>query len=228
MAVVPRTALVTGGNRGLGLAVATLLHAQGHRVVVAAREEETARKTAEMLGGSARGVGLDITDADSVARAVECTGPVDVLVNNAGVQLDWGKAPSEIGLELVEQTLQVNLLGSWRVAQAYVPRMVRAGWGRVVNVSSGTGTFTIGIAPQCPAYSVSKASLNALTVMLAKETEGSGVLVNAVNPGLVRTRMRPEAEQSPEAAAEAVVRAANLPDDGPSGVLFRRDAVVGW
>ncbi|WP_328393720.1 SDR family oxidoreductase [Streptomyces sp. NBC_00390] len=228
MAVVPRTALVTGGNRGLGLAVATLLHAQGHRVVVAAREEETARKTAEMLGGSARGVGLDITDADSVARAVECTGPVDVLVNNAGVQLDWGKAPSEVGLELVEQTLQVNLLGSWRVAQAYVPRMVRAGWGRVVNVSSGTGTFTIGIAPQCPAYSVSKASLNALTVMLAKETEGSGVLVNAVNPGLVRTRMRPEAEQSPEAAAEAVVRAANLPDDGPSGILFRRDAVVGW
>ncbi|MFD4143351.1 SDR family NAD(P)-dependent oxidoreductase [Streptomyces sp. NPDC058572] len=228
MAVVPRTALVTGGNRGLGLAVATLLHAQGHRVVVAAREEETARKTAEMLGGSARGVGLDITDADSVARAVECTGPVDVLVNNAGVQLDWGKAPSEIGLELVEQTLQVNLLGSWRVAQAYVPRMVRAGWGRVVNVSSGTGTFTVGIVPQCPAYSVSKASLNALTVMLAKETEGSGVLVNAVNPGLVRTRMRPEAEQSPEAAAEAVVRAANLPDDGPSGVLFRRDAVVGW
>nr|ADE22303.1 putative short-chain dehydrogenase/reductase SDR [Streptomyces flavogriseus] len=228
MAVVPRTALVTGGNRGLGLAVASRLHAEGHRVVVAAREEETARKTAEMLGGSATGVALDITDAASVAHAVKATGPVDILVNNAGVQLDWGKAPSAIELELVERTLQVNLLGSWRVAQAYVPLMVRAGWGRVVNVSSGTGTFTIGIAPQCPAYSVSKASLNALTVMLAKETEGSGVLVNAVNPGLVRTRMRPEAEQSPEAAAEAVVRAANLPDGGPSGVLFRRDTVVGW
>ncbi|MFF3323756.1 SDR family NAD(P)-dependent oxidoreductase [Streptomyces sp. NPDC002889] len=228
MATVPRTALVTGGNRGLGLAVAALLHAQGHRVVVAAREEEAARKTAASLGEGALGVALDITDADSVARAVDSTGPVDILVNNAGVQLDWGKAPSAIGLELVERTLQVNLLGSWRVAQAYVPLMVRAGWGRVVNVSSGTGTFTIGIAPQCPAYSVSKASLNALTVMLARETEGSGVLVNAVNPGLVRTRMRPEAEQSPEAAAEAVAHAANLPDDGPSGVLFRRDAVVGW
>ncbi|MFD9223016.1 SDR family NAD(P)-dependent oxidoreductase [Streptomyces sp. NPDC060064] len=228
MATVPRTVLVTGGNRGLGLAVAALMHAQGHRVVVAARDEEAARKTAAALGDGASGVALDITDPDSVARAAAGTGAVDILVNNAGVQLDWGNTPSAIPLDLVERTLEVNLLGSWRIAQAFVPAMVRRGWGRVVNVSSGTGTFTIGIAAQCPAYSVSKASLNALTVMLAKETEGSGVLVNAVNPGLVRTRMRPEAAQSPEAAAEAVARAATLPDDGPSGVLFRRDTVVGW
>ncbi|MCX4820550.1 SDR family oxidoreductase [Streptomyces sp. NBC_01142] len=228
MATVSRTVLVTGGNRGLGLAVAALMHARGHRVLVAAREEEAAGKTAAALGEGAVGVALDITDPDSVARAAAGTGPVDILVNNAGVQLDWGNTPSAIPLDLVEQTLAVNLLGSWRVAQAYVPAMVRRGWGRIVNVSSGTGTFTIGIAPQCPAYSVSKASLNALTVMLAKETEGTGVLVNAVNPGLVRTRMRPEAEQSPEVAAEAVAHAASLPDDGPSGVLFRRDSVVGW
>ncbi len=92
----------------------------------------------------------------------------------------------------------------------------------MVNISSGTGSFSNGIAAMCPAYSVSKTSLNALTVMLAEETRETGVLVNAINPGLVRTRMRPTAEQSPQQAARDVLRAATLPDGGPSGVFFRR------
>ncbi|MET7622640.1 SDR family NAD(P)-dependent oxidoreductase [Streptomyces sp. NPDC005408] len=88
--------------------------------------------------------------------------------------------------------------------------------------------MTNGLFPQAPAYSASKAGLNAVTVLLAKETAGTGVLVNAVNPGLVRTRMRPEAERSPEDAAEDIVYAATLPEDGPSGVFFRSGAVDGW
>ncbi|MDH2390812.1 SDR family NAD(P)-dependent oxidoreductase [Streptomyces sp. HNM0663] len=222
------TALVTGANRGLGLAVAARLHSDGCRVVVAARDREAADKAAAGLGEGARGVALDVTDPASVSLAVQQAGEVDVLVNNAGIQLDWGERPSDVDLELVRRTLEVNLYGSWRVAQAVVPQMVRRGWGRVVNVSSGTGSFAFGIAEMCPAYSVSKVSLNALTVMLAKETAGTGVLVNAINPGMVRTRMRPDAEQTPEAAAEHIVRAATLPDDGPSGVFLRRDAVMDW
>ncbi|MEV6399176.1 SDR family NAD(P)-dependent oxidoreductase [Streptomyces sp. NPDC051907] len=228
MGTPPRTALVTGANRGIGLAVATLLHAHGHRVVLAARDEDGAHKAAAALGEDAVGVALDVADPDSVERGLREAGEVDVLVNNAGVQLDWGASPTGVDLELVRRTLEVNLLGSWRVSQAVVPAMVRRGWGRVVNVSSGTGSFAFGIAEMCPAYSVSKVSLNALTVMLAKETAGTGVLVNAINPGMVRTRMRPDAEQSAESAAEHIVRAATLPDDGPSGVFLRRDAVVDW
>ncbi|MFE9383058.1 SDR family NAD(P)-dependent oxidoreductase [Streptomyces sp. NPDC007025] len=224
----PRTALVTGANRGLGQAVAAALHEAGHRVVVAARDAEAAAKAAAELGEGARSAVLDVTETGAAERAAARLGPVDILVNNAGVQLDWGERPTALDLSLVERTLEVNLLGTWRVCQSFVPGMVARGWGRVVNISSGTGSFSNGIAAMCPAYSVSKTSLNALTVMLAEETRDTGVLVNSINPGLVRTRMRPTAEQSPQQAARDVLRAATLPDGGPSGVFFRKDAVIGW
>ncbi|MBO8192112.1 SDR family NAD(P)-dependent oxidoreductase [Streptomyces oryzae] len=228
MAEVSRTALVTGGNRGIGHAVAALLHARGHRVIVASRNGAEARSAAERLGDGARGVALDVTDAEAVDRLPARVGEIGILVNNAGVQLDWGEQPTGIDLALVESTLEVNLLGAWRMAQALVPDMVRRGWGRVVNISSGTASFALGLPGACPAYSVSKASLNALTVLLARETEGTGVLVNAINPGLVRSRMRPDAEQSPQEAAGHIVRAATLPDGGPSGAFLRREAVIDW
>ncbi|MEU0412864.1 SDR family oxidoreductase [Streptomyces griseorubiginosus] len=223
-----RTVLVTGAARGLGLAVATALHGLGHRVLAGVRDERDGGRVAAGLGGDAVPLVLDVTDAASVARAARAAGPVDVVVNNAGVQLDWGTRPSSVALDTVADTFAVNLFGAWRVSQAFVPGMVERGWGRVVMVSSGAGSFTNGIAAQCAGYSVSKAALNALTATLGAELDGTGVLVNAVNPGLVRTRMRPDAPQSPEEAAEAVVHAALLPDDGPTGVLLRRGAVIGW
>ncbi|MET8974858.1 SDR family oxidoreductase [Streptomyces sp. NPDC004539] len=223
-----RTALVTGANRGLGLAVAAELYSRGHRVLLAARDGDAAAKAAGTLGERAVPLVLDVTDQSSVDRALAEAGAVDVLVNNAGVQLDWGDAPSTIGLDRVRQTLDVNLLGAWRMAQALLPGMVGRGWGRVVNVSSGAASFAYGPAAQCPAYSASKTALNALTVMLAKETEGTGVLVNSVNPGLVRTRMRPDAEQSPQDAARRIADAAALPDDGPSGAFLRGDGTMPW
>ncbi|MFK4221472.1 SDR family NAD(P)-dependent oxidoreductase [Streptomyces sp. NPDC019890] len=223
-----RTALVTGANRGLGLAVSTLLHARGFRVVLGGRDEEAVTAAAQSLGEGAAAVVLDVSDDASVKSAAERVGRVDVLVNNAGTFLDRGDVPSGVPLSLVEATLSVNVLGSWRVSQAFLPGMVEHGWGRVVMVSSGTGSFTNGLFPQAPAYSVSKAALNAVTVLLAKETADTGVLVNAVNPGLVRTRMRPEAERSAEDAAGDIAYAATLPDGAPSGVFFRSGAVVGW
>lgn len=230
MTPVPRsrTALVTGGNRGLGLAVGALLHTRGFRVVLGGRDEEAVTASARSLGEGAEAVVLDVLEDSSVKRAAERVGHVDVLVNNAGAFLDRGDPPSAVPLSLVEATLAVNVLGAWRVSQAFVPGMVARGWGRVVMVSSGTGSFTNGLFPQAPAYSASKAALNAVTVLLAKETDGTGVLVNAVNPGLVRTRMRPDAERSPREAAGDIVYAATLPDGAASGVFFRSGAVVGW
>ncbi|MFI0349072.1 SDR family NAD(P)-dependent oxidoreductase [Actinomadura sp. 9N407] len=213
-----RTALVTGANRGIGRAVAAELARRGLDVVVAARDPVAASEAAAALGPRARPCTLDITDPDGIRRARAESGPVDVLVCNAGVLLDGRTDPLSVSLELVERTLRVNLLGTWRVLQAFVPPMVERGWGRVVIVSSGT-TREFGGRPfaAAPGYSVSKSALNALASMFAAQTRGTGVLVNAVNPGRVRTRMMPAQQDPPEVAAPFVADAATCPDDGPTG-----------
>lgn len=223
-----RTALVTGANRGLGRAIAAELHAAGLRVVLAARDGAQAAAAAAELGPGATGVRLDVTDAASVLHARALAGAVDVLVNNAGVVPDAGTGPLSVPLDAVERALAVNLLGSWRVSQAFVPAMLENGWGRVVMVSSGTASFGTGVFGGAPGYSASKVALNALTVMLAEQTRGRGVLVNAVNPGRVRTRLMPAAERCAQAGARDVVRAALLPDGGPTGAFLRGDGELAW
>ena len=223
-----RTALVTGANRGLGRAVATRLSETGHRVVVAARSAADASRAAASLPGPAVGVALDVTDPSGVRAVRDRIGPVDILVNNAGVLLSAGQRPSTVSLDAVRGELETNTLGSWRVSQAFLPDMVAAGWGRVVMVSSGAGSFAHGVFAGTPGYSLSKAALNALTVLLATETRDTGVLVNAVNPGRVRTRMMPAATTTPEDAAADVVWAATLADDGPTGTLLRGRRPVAW
>ncbi|MWK36717.1 SDR family NAD(P)-dependent oxidoreductase [Actinomadura sp. J1-007] len=214
----PLTALITGANRGIGRAVARELHGRGLRVVVTARDAAEASATAADLGPGARGLALDVTDPGGPARAAAVAGRVDVLVCNAGVLLDAGADPLSVSLDLVERTLNVNLLGTWRVAQAFVPAMVRRGWGRVAVVSSGTtAEFGGRLFAGTPGYSISKSALNGLVSLLAAQTEGTGVLVNAVNPGRVRTRMMPGQERLPEDAAPFIADVATLPDGGPTG-----------
>lgn len=223
-----RIAMITGANRGLGLAVAAELYARGLQVVLTARDHAEAVRAAASIGPEVRAETLDVTDADTVKAAAARIGPVDILVSNAGVLLDGGTDPLSVGLDLVERALAVNLIGSWRVAQAFVPAMVERGWGRVVFVSSGTGAFSNGLFPGTPGYSVSKTALNGLTTMLAKQTEGTGVLINAVNPGMTRTRMMPKATREPEESAVAVADAAILPDDGPTGAFLRGETRLAW
>jgi NAD(P)-dependent dehydrogenase (short-subunit alcohol dehydrogenase family) len=222
----PRSVLVTGANRGLGRAVAAHLHGLGWRVVLAARDGAAAATEAESLGTA--WVQLDTSDPDSVKRAYDEVGPVDALVNNAGVLLDGGTDPFSVPLDLVERTLSVNLLGSWRMSQVFIPAMIARGWGRVVMVSSGTATFHNGLFVGAPGYSVSKTALNGLTTMLAAQTKGTGVLVNAVNPGMTRTRMMPRAQREPEDAAVDIGYAVTLPDDGPTGAFLRGREVINW
>jgi NAD(P)-dependent dehydrogenase (short-subunit alcohol dehydrogenase family) len=219
------TVLVTGANRGLGLATATLLHARGWRVVLAARNGDDAEAAAARLGDGARGVALDVTEP---AGAAERIGEVDALVSNAGVLLDGGTDPLSVPLDAVRDTFEVNVFGAWQVCQAFLPGMVCRGWGRVVLVSSGTGSFSTGLFAGAPGYALSKTAVNGLTVLLAERTRGTGVLVNAVNPGRARTRMMPGAERSPEEAAAGIVHAVTLPDGGPTGVFFRAGRQIGW
>lgn len=228
-----RTALVTGATGELGTAVAARLAELGHRVVLAGRDTAAAKAIAEDLaartGAPTGWVGLEVTDPASVAAARHAAGPVDILINNAGVLVDAGRDAATVPMELVEQTLAVNAVGAWRVAQAFLPGMLERRWGRILNISSGTASFTHGLFAAAPAYTLSKTALNALTVLLAMSTKDSGVLVNAINPGRVRTRMQPAAQRSPAEAAEAIVWAATLPDGGASGTFFRADhKIMGW
>ena len=221
-----RRALVTGANRGIGLAVAQALAAEGLEVLVAGREEAAVVEAAELVPGSTP-LRLDVRDEAAVRAASEKAGAVDVLVNNAAV-LDEGQDPllEDEGRTLA--LLDTNLLGAWRMCRAFVPCMVVRDFGRVVNVSSGAGSFAGGLWPAAPAYSVSKAALNALTVVLADRVRGTNVKVNAADPGTVGTRMAPYATRTPEQAAEHIADLALLADDGPTGGFFHEGRPEPW
>jgi NAD(P)-dependent dehydrogenase (short-subunit alcohol dehydrogenase family) len=225
-----RTALVTGANRGIGLAVARGLGERGFRVLAGARDPERGEQAAAALrdaGHDVRAVVLDVTDATSVASALAAAdGRLDVLVNNAGVY-PGGRA-SDLDLAVAEETWQINALGAWRVAQGAIALMRAGGWGRIVNVSSEAGSLA-SMGASMPAYNVSKAALNAITRVLAADLRASGILVNAACPGWVRTDMGgPGATRSPEEGAASVLWAVDLPDDGPTGGFFREGRPLPW
>ena len=226
---MPRTALVTGANRGIGLEAARQLGEAGLDVVLTARDADAGRAAAAAL--DARFEQLDVASDESVrecAARLDRDGiEVDVLVNNAGVLLSGGIL--EVDDALVRETLETNLLGPLRTARVFMPPMLARGYGRVVNVSSGSGSLTEA-SPYTPAYSISKAALNMLTRQLAFAAEGRGdVKVNAMCPGWVRTDMGGGA--APRTAAEGadtIVWLATLPSDGPTNGFFRDRRPAAW
>ncbi|MEM6840866.1 MAG: SDR family oxidoreductase [Bacteroidota bacterium] len=225
--------LVTGANRGIGLEVCRQLAEAGHQVILTSRDEEKGRRAVQELG-SERIVyhSLDVTDGDSVARlrdyVNEHYGRLDVLVNNAGINYDTWQNAEQADLETVQATLEANLFGPWRMSQAFIPLMRKHGYGRIVNVSSGAGALN-GMGGGTPAYSTSKAALNVLTIKLAADLEGTGILVNSVGPGWVRTDMGgKEAPRSVAEGAQGIVWAATLPEDGPTGGFFRDGKRIDW
>lgn len=227
-----RVAIVTGTNRGIGRGIAEGLAAQGIVVAATARSQQAADQVAAAIGNGAFGVALEVTSQSSVDAAVEAvvarSGRIDILVNNAGGHYDDGAVPSTLSDTEMLDALDLNLLGPLRLCRAVIPHMRATGWGRIVNVSSSSGTFASTWA-NAPAYGVSKAALNMFTFQLAKEVEGSGVLVNACCPGWVRTDMGgPNADKSIEEGADTPIWLAMLPDDGPSGGFFSDRHPAGW
>ena len=231
-----RVALVTGANRGLGLETARQLLAKGLTVVLAGRDvaalERARRSLPEPDQRRAFTVQLDVASVESVTAAqrqvTEQVGSVDVLVNNAAVLLGEGGDVLSIAAEDYRRTFETNLFGAIEVCRAFVPGMVRARYGRVVNVSSRAGQLAT-MSTYAPAYSMSKAALNAFTRILAHTYRSGGVLANAVDPGWVRTDMGgPSAPRSPEQGADTIVWLATLPDNGPTGGYFHDRRAIDW
>jgi NAD(P)-dependent dehydrogenase (short-subunit alcohol dehydrogenase family) len=230
-----RVALITGGNRGLGRAIAFGLAQRGMHTVIAARDERQAVEVAGELkaqGLCASVHRLDVTDPASVVRAAADVGTqlgrLDVLVNNAGVAIDRGQLASSPDFERVHATWQTNLLGAWRCCAAAIPEMRRHGYGRIVNITSHLGSVSTMTGGNV-SYRVSKAALNALTRVLAAEVREHGILVNAASPGRVNTRMGyGETTRTAEEGADTAIWLATLPDDGPTGGLFSEREPLPW
>jgi len=237
MEVEKRAALVTGGNRGIGLEVCRQLSGLGYRVAVAARERQRAAEAACSLDGWAHGdaiaVELDVRNEGSVRaafeEAVKRFGAVDVLVNNAGIAIDGPEHRASMpDLAKVQFTLETNLFGAWRCAVEAIPGMRARGYGRIVNLSSTLASLELTQTPGSPAYRTSKAGLNMLTRVLAAEVEYDGILVNAASPGYTRTDMSPDADRPVDRGADTPVWLATLPDDGPTGGFFYERAPLAW
>ncbi|CAA9539680.1 MAG: 3-oxoacyl-[acyl-carrier protein] reductase [uncultured Rubrobacteraceae bacterium] len=232
MAENGRVALVSGGNRGIGLEVCRRLAEEGLTVILGSRDEERGREAAEGLPGEVAVRQLDVADAGSVERLAASIendfGRLDVLVNNAAISNDDGQSGAEADLDRVREALEANLFGAWRLCEAAVPHMRRERYGRIVNVSTGLAALE-DMGGGSPGYRISKTSLNALTRILASELRGSGILVNAVNPGWVQTDMGGQnANRTVEEGADGVVWAATLPNNGPTGGFFRDRRHVAW
>jgi NAD(P)-dependent dehydrogenase (short-subunit alcohol dehydrogenase family) len=231
-------ALVTGANKGIGKEIARQLTSAGLTVYVGSRDVERGERAVEEIGGDARLLVLDVTDAGSIADAARQVDTLDILVNNAGIS-GPDTTPDREDADAFRRIYETNVFGVVAVTNAFLPALRRSAHPRIVNISSGTGSLTWATDPQSrhrsgryAAYRSSKTALNALTVFYAHALADEGIKVNALAPGLRRTALNATAAASggdPAEAAAGAVRLALLPDNGPSGKFLSWDGTpVPW
>ena len=230
------TVLVTGGTRGIGRALVEAFADAGADVAFTFRSSTDAAaalvESLEEQGTEALSLQGDVADLETAQSHVDAVteqfGGLDVLVNNAGIYPENDALDATI--DQLDRAWTVNTRGPWLLVQAFVPDMIERGYGRVVNVSSGSGSFGEGLDPDHAPYAASKSALNALTMTLdAPLPEDADVKVNAMCPGWVHTRMGgKEAPRTPEEGADTALWLATLPADGPSGGFFRDRERIPW
>ncbi len=246
-------ALVTGANQGIGLQIAKDLTAHGFIVLVGSRNFEKGEIAAKSIGADAHAVQLDVTDQASITAAAERIrkefGRLDVLINNAAISNvglnadmtveEYAKLtrPSNVSLDEVRTIWETNVFGVLAVYQAMLPLLREAPAARIVNVSSGVGSLTMNSNPNSPmhrnfgpGYAASKTALNAITLAMAIELESTGIKVNAVSPGFIKTNLNNYAGVGTvEEGAREPVRLALLGPDGPTGTFTRwENETIPW
>lgn len=241
--IIKRQALVTGANKGIGLAIARGLAEAGFFVWIGARDRDRGEQAVAHLRDAGLDAGLlelDVAVEESVKRAAatlsEQIGALDILVNNAGIAIDMTKAPSEVRMEDMKAVYEVNLFGPVRVTQAFLPLLKAADQARIVMLGSGVGSLTLITDPtsiystvNLLDYTSSKVALNAVTVSFAKELEPLGIKVNAVEPGHVRTDLNGNSGLlTPEEGAATVIKMAMVGPDGPTGGFFGSHGRQPW
>ena len=232
-------ALVTGGNRGMGLATCRALAKAGFHVLLGSRNPESGKKAAQSIcdeGLSVEAVKLEITsqsDIEALADYLTNThGRVDVLINNAGILVDGDlNHPTgicDVDVEVIRKTLEVNTIAPMMLIKALLPLMRQADYGRIVNISSGMGQLS-DMGGQHPGYRISKTALNAVTRIFAAELEDSNITVNSACPGWVRTDMGgANANRSLEQGIDTAIWLATSTDGSPSGGFFRDRKPIDW
>lgn len=235
-----KIAIITGVSRemGLGYETAKQLKELGFIVIITARDFAKVYHLADQLKVIAKQ--LDVTSDNSVynlAKEIESEfGKLDVLVNNAGAFFDQGGEPLSTDLQFVKDAIDTNLLGAWRMIKAFHKLLEKSDSPRIVNVSSGAGSFgdpVFGLAhhfSKVPVYGITKLALNGLTVKVATQLKESKIKINSVDPGFTATYpgteqwgARPVTE-----GAKGIVWAATLPQDGPTGEFFRDGQTLSW
>jgi len=230
-----RIALVTGGNRGIGLELCRQLGQQRVRVILGSRDLAKGAAAATELNANGLPVEPRQIDVASVQSIRECmnwvrkdVGRLDILINNAGIMIEDDDADPLEELEIVRDTMQTNVYGALLLSRLAIPLMKTRRYGRIVNLSSGMGSLSE-MGAGYIAYRLSKAGINVVTRVLAAESEGMGILINSVDPGWVRTAMGGRgANRSVEKGAETALWLATLPDNGPTGGFFRDRRAIAW
>jgi NAD(P)-dependent dehydrogenase (short-subunit alcohol dehydrogenase family) len=227
-------AVVTGASRGIGFEVCRQLAALGYAVVLGSRDLRQAELAAKELDADGERITpahIEVDNSVNIEQLAEWMrdryGRVDAIINNAATPPDQWALAGTTDLSPVAEALDVNLFGAWRLIQALLPLLRSSPRPRVVNVSSESGSIAL-MSGGRPAYSVSKAALNALTKMLAGELYRDGVLVNAVCPGPLTTDGARSGARSAAQGAASVVWAVTLPNGGPTGTFTRDGRELPW
>jgi NAD(P)-dependent dehydrogenase (short-subunit alcohol dehydrogenase family) len=238
-----KIALVTGANKGIGKEIARQLGAAGFTVLVGSRDQERGELAAKELvaeGHDAVGIQLDVTDEKSVQATASWIereyGRLDVLVNNAAIIPAGDDAVSRMESDVLRAAFETNVIGLVSVTRAVLPLLARAEQARVVNLSTALASFAQVSDPESRmstvmmlGYNSSKAAANMVTVMLANELRGTGILVNGADPGKCATDMGGlDTPRTPAQGAAVAVRLATLPPGGPTGEVHAEEGRLDW